>query len=163
MVKVSVGDHAPDFSMTSHAGEQVALADYAGEKIVVLFFYPKDDTPVCTREACAFRDAFESFLEEGAVVIGVSSDGDESHRSFAQRHRLPFVLLADRDGALRKLFGVPRTMGLLPGRVTYVIDPAGVVRHLFVSQFSATKHVEEAMRLVRQLSKEFGLGAAERS
>ena len=96
---------------------RVSLADYRGAKAVVLFFYPKDGTAVCTKEACSFRDAYEDFVQAGAVVIGVSSDPVESHQAFASGHRLPFVLLADADGSLRKAFGVPKTLGLLPGRL----------------------------------------------
>ena len=81
----------------------------------MLFFYPKDGTAVCTKEACSFRDAYEDFVQAGAVVIGVSSDSAESHQAFASGHRLPFVLLADADGSLRKAFGVPKTLGIMPG------------------------------------------------
>jgi thioredoxin-dependent peroxiredoxin len=121
--------------------------------VVVFYFYPKDESAVCTREACSFRDAYEDFVQAGAVVIGVSSDSPESHRTFAGRHRLPFILLADRDGSLREAYGVPSTLGILPGRVTYVIDKAGVVRHVFSSQLSADRHVAEALSMVRQLAE----------
>jgi len=152
MPSIRVGDRSPDFTARPHAGQEVSLADYRGKSAVVLFFYPKDGTPVCTREACSFRDAYEDFLQAGAVVIGVSSDSAESHRAFAGGHRLPFLLLADEDGSLRKAFGVPKTLGILPGRVTYVIDKHGVVRHVFSSQFSADRHVSEALAMVRQLA-----------
>lgn len=132
------------------------MADYRGQSAVVLFFYPKDETPVCTKEACSFRDAYEDFVQAGAVVIGVSSDPAESHRAFAAGHRLPFVLLTDHDGSLRKAYGVPKTLGILPGRVTYVIDKEGVVRHIFSSQLSAERHVTEALNVVRQLHTEYG-------
>ena len=107
------------------------MAEFRGNKTVVLFFYPKNGTAVCTKEACSFRDAYEDFFQAGAVVIGVSSDSLESHQAFASGHRLPFLLVADTDGRLRKAFGVRKTLGFLPGRVTYVIDKAGVVRHIF--------------------------------
>ncbi len=152
MGSVRVGDRAPDFTAYSQAGEPVTLSDFLGRQAVVLFFYPKDGTAVCTKEACSFRDAYEDFVHAGAVVIGVSSDSAESHRSFAEDHRLPFLLLADGDGVLRKSFGVPRALGLLPGRVTYVIDKEGAVRHIFNSQFSADRHISEALAVVRQLS-----------
>jgi thioredoxin-dependent peroxiredoxin len=119
----------------------------------VLFFYPKDESPICTKEACSFRDAYEDFVKAGAVVIGVSADSTESHRAFATGRRLPFTLLSDPDGAIRHAFGVPKTMGILPGRVTYVIDRDGVVRHIFNSQFAADRHVEESLKIVRQLSQ----------
>ena len=153
MASIAVGDRAPEFTLPSQTGAQVSLADYRGTKAVVLFFYPKDGTAVCTKEACSFRDAYEDFVQAGAVVIGVSSDAVESHQAFASGHRLPFLLLADVDGSLRKAFGVPKTLGLLPGRVTYVIDKEGVVRHVFSSQFSADRHVSEALAVVRRLAE----------
>lgn len=153
MKTIEIGDAAPDFASTSHTGEPVSLTDFRGSKIVVLFFYPKDGTPVCTKEACTFRDAYEDFTEAGAVVIGVSSGSAASHQAFAARHRLPFLLLADTDDSLRKAFGVPKSMGFLPGRVTYVIDRQGIVRHIFSSQFAADRHVAEALAVVRQLAE----------
>jgi len=155
MASVQVGDHAPGFTLTSQSGQRVSLAEFRGGKsAVVLFFYPKDGTPVCTKEACSFRDAYEDFVQAGAVVIGVSADSWENHRAFASGHRLPFILLSDADGALRKAFGVPKTLGIMPGRVTYVIDKEGIVRHVFNSQFAADRHVAEALAVVRQLAKE---------
>jgi thioredoxin-dependent peroxiredoxin len=153
MATIKIGDRAPDFSLPSQAGGQVSLGDFPGKNAVVLFFYPKDESPICTKEACSFRDAYEDFMQAGAVVIGVSSDSTESHQTFADRHRLPFILLADEDGSLRKAFGVPRTLGILPGRVTYVIDKEGIVQLIFNSQISAAEHVAEALKMVRQLSK----------
>lgn len=151
MASIGVGDRAPDFTAEAQTGQPVSLGDYRGKHVVVLYFYPKDGTPICTKEACSFRDAYEDFVRAGAVVIGVSSDSAQSHRSFADAHHLPYVLLADASGALRKAFGVPRTLGVLPGRVTYVIDKEGVVRHVFNAQLSAERHVTEAMATVRQL------------
>lgn len=153
MASLGVGDLAPDFRLPSQTGEQISLADFLGRQAVVLFFYPKDETAVCTKEACSFRDAYEDFVQAGAVVMGVSADPVESHRAFATGHRLPFVLLSDADGSLRKAFGVPKTLGLLPGRVTYVIDQQGVVRHVFSAPFSADRHVAEALAVVRQLAQ----------
>jgi peroxiredoxin Q/BCP len=131
--KVGVGDVAPDFTLPSQSGTPVRLGDMIGGKALVLYFYPKDDTPGCTAEACSFRDGYEAFVEAGAEVVGVSSDSAESHKRFAARHALPFVLLSDEGGEVRKLYGVPSTLGLLPGRVTYVIDRDGIVRHVFSS------------------------------
>jgi peroxiredoxin Q/BCP len=145
---IQVGEEAPDFSLPDADGKPVRLSARRG-KAVVLYFYPKDDTPGCTLEACAFRDQYEDFVDAGADVIGVSSDTSASHRSFSARHRLPFTLVSDRDGAVRKRFGVPSTFGLLPGRVTFVIDAAGVVRHVFDSQLAATRHVAEALEALR--------------
>ncbi len=151
MTAIGVGDRAPEFSMVAHTGEPVRLSDFRDDKVVVLFFYPRDGTPVCTKEACSFRDRYEEFAEAGAQVIGVSSSGEESHRAFAARHSLPFPLLSDRDGALRKAFGVPKTLGFLPGRVTYVIDKQGIVRMAFSAQMTADRHVTEAINMVGEL------------
>jgi thioredoxin-dependent peroxiredoxin len=152
MPTLKIGDRAPDFSLVSQDGKTVTLADFLGKNAVVLFFYPKDESPICTKEACSFRDAYEDFVKAGAVVIGVSSDSAESHREFAAHHRLPFLMLADENGALRKAFGVPKTLGILPGRVTYVIDKQGVVRLIFNSQLSAADHVSEALEIVNKIA-----------
>jgi peroxiredoxin Q/BCP len=141
---------APDFTLEAHNGQRVRLADYLGKQVVVLYFYPMDGTPVCTKEACSFRDAYEEFTKLGAVVIGVSGDSLERHRAFAASRALPFLLLSDQDGSLRKLYQVPKTLGILPGRVTYVIDKQGIVRHVFSATFSAEQHVTEALRIVRE-------------
>ena len=146
---VKVGERAPDFTLPDADGKDVRLADFAGRP-VVLYFYPKDDTPGCTKEACTFRDQYQDFQDAGAAVLGVSSDSSESHRKFAARHRLPFPLLADRGGKVRKRYGVPATLGLMPGRVTFVIDAGGVVRHAFNSQLDATRHVEEALGVLQK-------------
>jgi len=146
---VKVGEPAPGFTLADATGKDVSLAAFRGRP-VVLYFYPKDDTPGCTKEACSFRDQYEDFREAGAEVLGVSSDSSESHKKFASRYKLPFTLLADRGGKVRKLYGVPATLGLLPGRVTFVIDAGGVVRHVFNSQLDATRHVAEALAVLRK-------------
>jgi peroxiredoxin Q/BCP len=146
-----VGDAAPDFSLLSQKGERVNLRDLLAIKEVVLYFYPKDNTPGCTTEAKAFRDSYEVFKEMGAEVVGVSSDSVESHTDFASRCDLPFTLLSDPGGKVRKLYGVPSTLGVLPGRVTYVIDTQGVVRHIFNSQLNVTKHVEDAISVLKSI------------
>jgi peroxiredoxin Q/BCP len=148
---IRVGDHAPDFTLPDQDGQPASLGELLGAGCLVLYFYPKDDTPGCTVEACLFRDENQTFADAGARVVGVSSDTVESHRSFADKCRIPFTLLSDRGGSVRARFGVPKTLGLIDGRVTYVIDRAGVVRHVFNSQIRARKHVEEALRLVRSL------------
>jgi peroxiredoxin Q/BCP len=151
---VQVGDKAPDFTLPSQSGEQVRLQDRLGERIVVLYFYPKDNTSGCTAEACAFRDSHEVFTEAGAEVIGVSSDSAERHAAFAGKHNLPFTLLSDQGGRVRKQYGVPAVLGLLPGRVTYVIDRHGTVRHVFNSMTNINQHVGDALEVVRQLQAE---------
>ena len=148
---IKVGDAAPEFDLTDAAGKRVRLADFRGKRNVVLYFYPKDDTPGCTKEACSFRDSYQSFTDAGAEVIGVSSDDGASHQKFAEKFHLPFTLVSDTGGAVRKRYGVPATLGLLPGRVTFVIDRDGIVRHVFNSQLQATKHVDEALTVIKKL------------
>ena len=152
-MSVQIGDTAPDFTLPSQSGEPVSLKDFIGKKSVVLYFYPKDDTPGCTAEACAFRDSYEVFKEAGAEVIGVSDDSSASHQKFASKYSLPFILVSDTGKQLRKLYGVPSTLGLLPGRVTYIIDKNGTVRHIFNSQFNFKGHIEEALKTLRELQQ----------
>ena len=148
------GDAAPNFSAPAHDGQQVRLADYRGKSVVVLYFYPMDGTPVCTKQACGFRDAYEEFTKSGAAVIGVSADSPQRHQAFAASRTLPFLLLSDQDGALRKAYHVTKTFGIVPGRVTFVIDRAGVIRHVFSALFAAEQHVTEALKVVRDLVRE---------
>lgn len=148
---VKVGDKAPDFTLKTQTGDTVSLSQFHGSKPVVVYFYPKDDTPGCTTESCAFRDSYEDFKAAGAEVIGISSDSVASHQKFAGKYRLPFHLLSDANGQTRQSYGVPATLGLLPGRVTYVIDKEGVVRHVFNSQFNPKAHVKEALEVLRSL------------
>jgi len=150
--KVRVGDRAPDFTLPEQTGKPVQLRDLVGRGTVVLYFYPKDETPGCTLEARAFRDSYDRFTAAGAEVVGISSDSVASHRRFAARQGLPFLLLSDRDGTVRQLYGVEKTLGILPGRVTYVIDQAGVVRHVYSSQLRATRHSGEALAALQSLS-----------
>jgi peroxiredoxin Q/BCP len=150
MAQIRIGDHAPEFTATAADGSSIRLSDLIGEQALVLFFYPKDHSPICTREACAFRDSYERFVDVGAEVIGVSSDTSKEHLKFAKRNRLPFRLISDLDGSLRKAFGVPSAMGLLPGRTTYVIDKEGVVRLVFTAQFAADRHIDKAMAALRR-------------
>lgn len=146
------GEKAPDFTLTDQDGRPVSLADYRGRQAVVLYFYPKDDTPLCTREACAFRDANDEFLAAGAAVLGVSRDASATHAGFAGKHRLNFRLLADTDGAVREAYGVGKFLGLLDGRVTFVIDRDGVIRHVFKGNFTAQRHVDEALACTRGMA-----------
>jgi peroxiredoxin Q/BCP len=150
--RVQVGDAAPDFTLPSQTGELVSIRDLLRRGPLVLYFYPRDETPGCTAEACGFRDSYEVFREAGAEVAGVSSDSVASHDTFASRHRLPFTLLADAGGEVRKRYGVRPSLGILPGRVTYVIDPGGVVRHVFSSQMGVQRHVQEALDALREIA-----------
>lgn len=154
MTKVKVGDPAPDFTLPDHQGNDVTLSGFLGESNVVLYFYPKDFSPGCTAQACHFRDNYEDFTDMGAVVIGVSGDSPESHKRFVEEHLLPFILLSDGDNEVRKLYGATKGLGLLPGRVTYIIDKKGVVRHVFTSEINMRKHIDEALRILRKLSEE---------
>jgi len=145
MPPIRVGDPAPDVTLTTADGATIRLADLRGRSAVVLFFYPKDGTPVCTQEACAFRDSYEKFRAAGAEVIGVSADSDARHRAFAAQHALPFPLVADTDGSVRKAFGAPSILGVVPGRTTYVIDRDGIVRTVFTANFVSDAHVRRAL------------------
>jgi peroxiredoxin Q/BCP len=147
-MSADVGLAAPDFTLADQHGQPVQLADLRGRWVVV-YFYPADDTPGCTAESCSFRDSFEDFTDAGAAVVGISGDSVESHQAFATKHRLPFTLLADTDGSVRRAWGVSKTLGLLPGRVTFVVDPEGVVQHRFSSQFKPTRHIAEALAAIR--------------
>lgn len=152
--RLGVGDVAPDFSLPSQTGEVVSMKEKIGKKDIVLYFYPKDNTPGCTTEARAFRDSYEVFKQLGAEVMGVSSDSVESHRGFAAKCDLPFILLSDAGGRVRELYSVPSSFGLLPGRVTYIIDKKGIVRHVFSSQMSPKKHVDEAVGVLKSMMEE---------
>lgn len=149
--KVQVGDLAPDFTLNDANGIPVSLHDLLGKNEIILFFYPKDNTPVCTAEACAFRDSYEEFQKLGAEVVGISSDNSVSHRSFAALHRLPFLLLSDPGNVVRKRYGAASVFGLLPGRVTYLIDREGIVQHVFSSAFNAAQHVAEMKQVLESL------------
>ena len=153
-LSVKVGDKAPDFTLPSQMGDSVTLSEFFGKKNVVLYFYPKDETPGCTREACSFRDSYQELTNLGAEVLGVSGQSVDSHKSFATHYGLPFILLSDEDNKIRKLYGVPQSLGILPGRVTYIIDKQGVVRHIFNSQTQTQRHVEEAKNTLKELEKE---------
>ena len=141
---VTVGDAAPDFELPDQSGASVRLSAFRG-RVVVLYFYPKDDTHGCIAESSDFRDNYPKFQSANAEVIGISSDTSDSHARFASKYKLPFRLLSDRDSAVRRLYGVPSTLGLIPGRVTYVIDPKGIVRAVFNSQFNPKSHVEQSL------------------
>jgi peroxiredoxin Q/BCP len=150
MARLKAGDEAPDFTLPSQEGVDVTLSQFRGERNVVLYFYPKDGSPGCTAQACSFRDSHEVFMELGAEVLGVSSDSVESHREFAEAHLLPFKLLSDEGGRVRRLYGATGALGLA-GRVTFIIDREGVVRHVFSSQLRVNKHIDEALDVLKRL------------
>ncbi len=153
MTKIKIGQQAPEFSLQDQHGNQVALSDFLGEKHVVLYFYPKDETPGCTKEACTFRDRYEDFLEAGAEVIGVSADSVASHQKFATGRNLPFVLLSDPDKRVASQYGVKASLfGLLPGRETFVISCEGQIIHHFSSQLQIDPHITEALEKIKELA-----------
>ncbi len=146
-----IGDKVPDFSTKNDEGEDFQSSKVIGQKPVVIYFYPKNFTPGCIKEACDFRDGYEDFKSLGAEVIGISSDSVKSHIRFKNKYQLPFIFLSDAKGKLRKLFGVKsELLGLLPGRETYVIDKEGVIQLKFNS-LNASKHLNKAMTKVKEL------------
>ena len=149
--QLSVNDKFPTVSLANQDGEMVNLVNYIGKPLVV-YFYPKDDTPGCTAEACTFRDQFADFTDAGATVFGISGDSPKSHKRFQEKHRLPFTLLSDKGNAFRKQLGIKGTLfGLIPGRVTYIIDKEGTVKYIFTSQFDAKRHVSEALNILKEM------------
>jgi len=152
MKKIKIGSQIPAFRLPDQNGNMFDIASVIGKKNLVIYFYPKDDSPGCTAQACYFQDQFEVFKEANAEVIGISGQSVESHKNFAEKHGLSFTLLSDEGNKIRKLFGVPTNMfGLLPGRVTYVINKSGEVIYMFNSQIQATKHVNEALQILGEL------------
>jgi peroxiredoxin Q/BCP len=147
--QASVGARAPDFALPVHTGGWLRLWDMIGRKSVVLFFYPKDESPGCIREVRAFRDRYAEFVALGSEVVGVSGDPARAHRRFADRLHLAFPLLSDEFGLVRGLYGVEKTLGIVPGRATFVIDRNGIIRHRFISQFAPTRHVDEALTALK--------------
>ncbi|HRB71413.1 peroxiredoxin [Flavobacterium sp. WV_118_3] len=150
-MRIKVGDRIPEFETTDANGAVFSINTLLGKKPLVIYFYPKDDTPGCTKEACAFRDSYEDFSDLGAEIIGISGDSSTSHQKFASRYKLPFILLADKGNVIRKQFGVPTNLlGLLPGRVTYIVDRAGIVRLVFNSM-NASQHMPKALEAIRSM------------
>ena len=152
MNKIIIGSQIPTFSLKDQNGNTFNIDTVIGKKNIVIFFYPKDDSPGCTKEACSFRDQFEVFTEADAVIIGISGQSVESHKKFADKYRLSYTLLSDDGNKLRKTFGVPTNLfGILPGRVTYIIDKSGKVVYIFNSQIKAVQHVDEALNILKKL------------
>jgi len=148
---LKVGDVAPDFTLTDQSGATVHLTELLGHGPVVLYFYPKDSTPGCAIEARAFREGYDRFVEAGAEIVGISADSVASHRRFAAKEKLAFRLLSDRNGSVRDLYGVEKTLGVWPGRVTFVIDAGGIVRRIYSSQLQPARHSREALDAVQGL------------
>ena len=147
---LKVGDLVPEFTAIDSSGNFFNSHSVIGKKTVVIYFYPKDDTPQCTAEACGFRDNYAEFSKLDVEVIGVSSDSVASHQQFIQKYNLPFLLLSDSDKAVRKLFGVPSDyLGMLPGRATYLVDQKGVIRLVFDS----VKGMKHVAKMIEELTK----------
>jgi len=151
-MSLKTGDKIPLFTLSDQNGNIFKVESLLSKKSFVLYFYPKDETTGCTKQACAFRDHYQDFKDAGAEVIGISSDSEDSHGSFADHHKLPFILLSDKGGELRSQFGVPADLfGLLPGRVTYIVDKQGIIKYIFNSQIRIEKHISEALRILKEL------------
>lgn len=148
---LNIGDTVPHFTATDQLGHDFDSARFLGNKIIVLYFYPKDDTPGCTMQACSFRDQYEDFKQYGAEVIGVSADNGKSHQKFVSKYQLPFTLLTDSNKTLSKMFGVKKDLFILPGRETFVIDKKGILQMKFDSM-QAKSHITEALEKVKELS-----------
>lgn len=148
--QIKNGEKIPDFELKDQDGGTFKLSSALAKGPVVIYFYPKDDTPGCTKEACSFRDSYAAFTDKGVQVVGISSDNVASHKKFALKYNLPFTLLSDEKNEVRKLFGVPKTM-MMPGRVSYVLDKNGVIVHQFNSMTQATQHVEEAIAAIKKI------------
>ncbi|CAN7022409.1 hypothetical protein IGI04_023489 [Brassica rapa subsp. trilocularis] len=147
--KVNKGQSAPDFTLKDQNGKPVSLKKYKGKPVVV-YFYPADETPGCTKQACAFRDSYEKFKKAGAEVIGISGDDSASHKAFASKYKLPYTLLSDEGNRVRKDWGVPGDLfGALPGRQTYVLDKNGVVQLIYNNQFQPEKHIDETLKFLK--------------
>jgi peroxiredoxin Q/BCP len=148
---LNIGEKAPDFKLNTAAGKSFSLYNALEKNNIVLYFYPKNDTRGCTAQACSFRDQYEVFREHNAEVVGISSDDEASHQLFSAKHNLPFTLVSDVSGKVRKLYRVPRTLGIVPGRVTYLIDKNGVVRYAFNAQLKPLEHVKSTLEILETL------------
>jgi len=147
-------DNLKPFKATNQDGEEFDSSTLIGKKPLVIYFYPKDFTPGCTKEACSFRDRYEEFRELGAEVIGISSDSENSHKRFSNKYNLPFTLLSDKGGRLRKLFGVKKTLlGLIPGRETFIFDGDGKLILRFNS-LNAEPHIRKAIKTLKDLKND---------
>ena len=150
-MKLTIGDKIPSFCLKDQNGN-IRKSDELN-KALVLFFYPKDDTPGCTIEACGFRDKYDLFKILGAEVWGISNGNSQSHLEFAHKNKLQYPLLCDIDNKLRKKFGVPKKLGFIEGRVTYIINSNGIIIHIFEDLLNGPAHIKEAIRALKQLQK----------
>ncbi len=150
-MSIEKGEKVPEFELKDQDGKVFKSTDIVGKKPAVIYFYPKDFTPGCTKEACSFRDSYEDFKEVGAEVIGISNDSEKSHSKFSKKYKLPFILLSDINGRVRKKFGIKKSLlGLVPGRETFVVDIEGKVIFKFNS-LDASKHMTKALNAIKKL------------
>jgi peroxiredoxin Q/BCP len=148
---IKIGDKVPSFTLKDQNGLDFSSQEFAGKTAMVIYFYPKDDTPGCTKEACSFRDTYSDFRDLNAKVIGISADNVSSHKKFAEKYNLPFSLLADTKNQVRKLFGVPNSMlGLVPGRVTYIVNEKGLVTGIYDNMFNSERHIKESLKALKK-------------
>ena len=152
--KVQVGSQLPKFTLKDDKGADYSPSQWIGEKYVVIYIYPKDDTPGCTKESCSFRDSKTDFDELDAVIIGISADDQESHAKFKDKYNLTYTLLCDTNKVARKMFGVPSTLlGMIPGRVTYIFNKNGECIHIINSQMNPEKHINESLEMIKKHMK----------
>lgn len=150
-MSIEKGEEVPHFKLKDQEGNIFDSKQVVGEKPAVIYFYPKDFTPGCTKEACSFRDNYEEFQDVGAEVIGISNDSEKSHSKFSKKHNLPFILLSDPNGKVRKKFGIKKSLlGLVPGRETFVVDADGKVIFKFNS-LDASKHMKKALKAIKKI------------
>ncbi len=151
---LKVGDKAPDFELEDQDGRKIKLLQWKGTSSLILYFYPKDDTPGCTAQSCSFRDHYEELQKLDVKIVGVSSDSTESHKRFVEKYKLPFTLLSDPKGEARKLYDVKKTFGLIPARVSFIINPKGMITYAYSSQINIQKHVDDALTQLRGLAEQ---------
>ncbi|MET3979322.1 peroxiredoxin Q/BCP [Mucilaginibacter sp. UYP25] len=149
---LAIGDAVPNFTLTDQNGKAFNIKDEIGKHIMVVYFYPKDESMVCTKEACAFRDSFDDYTKAGAQVIGINGGTVQSHKAFADHYKLPFVLLSDPDNKVYKMFGVQKKF-FMSGRQTFVVDMKGKIAFSYEAMLSGAGHSEKALAVVRSLNK----------
>jgi peroxiredoxin Q/BCP len=153
-MSIQVGDKIPSFTLLNQNNQEVDINSFVGTKNIVIYFYPKDNTPGCTKEACSFRDAMQNLNNLDCEIIGISADSVSSHKAFATQYNLKFNLLSDTNNQIRKLFGVPRNLfGIIPGRVSYICDKEGIVLHIVNSQMNPDKHIQETIETLEAITK----------
>ena len=150
---LKIGDIAPDFDLLDSENKIFKLSENLNSNWLIIYFYPKDNTTVCTKQACFFKESYVKFKSKNASIIGISSDTTESHKDFIQKLNLPFKLLSDKDDKVRKLYGIKNTMGLIPGRVTLVINSERIIKYIFSSQLDAEAHIKNTIEYIESTEK----------